>query len=110
MKYILNLFIENNDKSFLFLRFLRANGYNGTVFSTASLKHTLEDITDDDKIFINLQHLDPKSLVETTYCFFIVEEDKLEELKQLIREKTNQFTTIKGGMYSYALHDFEGSF
>ena len=105
MKYILNLFIENNDKSFLFLRFLRANGYNGTVFSTASLKHTLEDT-----IFINLHHLDPKSLVETTYCFFIVEEDKLEELKQLIREKTNQFTTIKGGMYSYALHDFEGSF
>ena len=105
MKYILNLFIENNDKSFL-----RADGYNGTVFSTASLKHTLEDTTDDDKIFINLHHLDPKSLVETTYCFFIVEEDKLEELKQLIREKTNQFTTIKGGMYSYALHDFEGSF
>ena len=61
MKYILNLFIENNDKSFLFLRFLRANSYNGTVFSTASLKHTLEDTTDDDKIFINLHHLDPKS-------------------------------------------------
>ena len=110
MKYILNLFIENNDKSFLFFRFLHTKRYNRTIFSTASLKHTLEDTTDDDKIFINLHHLDPKSLVETTYCFFIVEEDKLEELKQLIREKTNQFTTIKGGMYSYALHDFEGSF
>ena len=76
--------------------------YRGWIFGRVDI--------DTVKEVVQLSNLDPKSLVETTYCFFIVEEDKLEELKQLIREKTNQFTTIKGGMYSYALHDFEGSF
>ena len=40
----------------------------------------------------------------------ILEEEKLEELKNIIRTKTENFKKIEGGMYCLDIKDYEGSF
>ncbi len=110
MKYLLRVYIENVDHAFALLRDIREHGYNGIVFNTSSLKHKLEDSENDEYLFFNLEHLSHHhNLVETTFCYFIVDEEKLGDLKNLVREGTKNFTDIKGGMYSTPLQDYEGS-
>ena len=109
MKHLLRVYIENVDHAFELLRDIREHGYNGIIFNTSSLKHKLEDSENDEYLFFNLEHLNHSHLVETTFCYFIVDEDKLEDLKSLVREGTNHFKDIRGGMYSSPLSDYEGS-
>ena len=40
---------------------------------------------------------------------FVVEEDKLNHLKEVVREYTDNFKGIKGFMYSRPINDYEGS-
>ena len=40
----------------------------------------------------------------------ILDEKNIEEVKQIIREKTGNFTNTKGGMFTSPLESFEGSF
>ena len=42
--------------------------------------------------------------------FIVIEEEKLEALKQEIREATENWTKIKGGMFVLPLTSVEGTF
>lgn len=110
MKYLLFVVLENNLKTVELIHELSQKGYNGTVMASSSLKHMLEGEQEDTLHFVSLSHLHPENLSQNTTVYFILDENKVEEVKQLVREKTNQFKNTKGGMFTTPLESFEGSF
>ncbi len=111
MKRMLILILDHGNIVDSIFRELSKKGYNATVLQARSIKHLLEDEEHDDITFFNLAHLEKGiSFPASTFCYFIIDEEKIESLKQSIRETTNNFKKIKGAMFSYPISDFEGSF
>ena len=108
MKRILYLVLESGDNAFHTLEELKRDGYNATVVSTESLRHAV-DYVPNDHHFFNLRHLEKEEQFESILCLFVVDESRLEELKELIRKQTNNFLDIKGFMYSRTIDNYEGS-
>ena len=87
---------------------LKEEGFNATIATTESLKHAFED--PGEHHFLNLRHLNSEeNLKESTFCMFVVDEEKLEYAKEIVRKETNNFKSIKGFMYSHSVDDYEGS-
>lgn len=89
-----------------------ADGYNGTIIKTQSLKHILRN-----EEFENAATLSLSQIAEETHeggqnstMFVIVDEKKLSRLQQDIREHTENFTRIHGAMFVVPISSFEGSF
>ena len=111
MKRMLILILDHGNIVDSIFRELSKKGYNATVLQARSIKHLLEDEEHDDITFFNLAHLEKGiSFPASTFCYFIIDEEKIESLKESIRETTNNFKKIKGAMFSYPIPDFEGSF
>ena len=108
MKKTLYLVLKNSEKAYQTLHELRLKGYNATVISTESLRHAV-DYQVEDHHFFNLRHLENQEMLESMLILFVVDEEKLDELKSIIREFTNNFKEIKGFMYSRDIEDYEGS-
>ena len=108
MKIELTLVLESTDRAYGTLEAIKKEGYNATVMSSDSLRHAV-DYYPGEHHFINLRHLEEKQSFESILCVFIVEEEKLNHLKEVVRECTNQFHDIKGFMYSRPITDYEGS-
>ena len=108
MKKELYLVLETNSRAYTTLQEIKAQGYNATVVSTESLRHAV-DYVPNDHHFFNLRHLEKQEDFESILCLFLVDEEKLNNLKQLIRNQTNDFKDIKGFMYSRDIEDYEGS-
>ena len=108
MKRELYLVLETTDRAYLALQQIKSEGYNATVVSTESLRHAI-DYVPNDHHFFNLRHLEKESTFESILCLFVVDESKLENLKNVIRKETSDFTDIKGFMYSRTIEDYEGS-
>ena len=108
MKKELYLVLESTDRAFSTLEELRREGFNATVMSTESLRHAV-DYYPGEHTFINLRHIEQRELQESVLCLFVIDNNRLEELKRVIREYTENFTTIKGFMYSRPIDDYEGS-
>lgn len=110
MKNLLFVVLENTNQTSQLIKELSEKGYNGTVMSSTSLKHVFEDEREDTLQFVSLSHVDQHRLTENTTIYFILDEKNTEEVKKLVREKTNHFTNTKGGMFTTPLQSFEGSF
>lgn len=108
MKVELTLVLKTTERAFDTLEALRSSGFNATVMSSESLRHAL-DYYPGEHHFINLRHLEQKEMLESVLCLFLVEDNRLEDLKKVIREYTNGFKDIKGFMYSRPIDDYEGS-
>ena len=108
MKKELHLVLKNGEKAFAALEHLKAEGYNATVVSTESLRHAIDDYPGDHHFF-SLRHYEKAQELESVLCLFVVEADRLEHLKEIVRECTNGFRDIKGFMYSREIDDYEGS-
>lgn len=108
MKRILYLILKNDSKAFQVLEEIKSHGFNGTIMNTESLRHCIEDFPEEHH-FYNLRHFENQNIQEGILCLFVVGEDKLEELKRIIRECTHDFNDIRGGMFSKKLEDYEGS-
>lgn len=108
MKYILYLILKNTSKSYHVLEQIKSHGYNATLVSTESLRHAIDEFP-EEKSFFTLRNYETQKFQESILCMFIEPEEKLEELKQIIRLYTNCFCDIKGGMFSKKLEDYEGT-
>ncbi len=86
------------------------SGYNGTLIKTQSLKHILHN--DNFKAVLSLSQIaeDTHEAGQNATIFVIVDEEKLEALKEMIRTHTGNFSAIHGAMFVLPIHDFEGSF
>lgn len=108
MKKELYLVLETSETAFDVLQQLKAEGFNATVMSTESLRHAV-DYYPGDHHFFNLRQLERENMLESMLCLFVVEAEKLEHIKSIIREYTKNFESIKGFMYSRSIEDYEGS-
>ena len=108
MKVELTLVLKSSSTAYETLTNLKEKGFNATVVSTESLRHAL-DYVPNDHHFLNLRHLERNEMFESVLCLFVVDDSRLEELKRVIREQTNNFESIKGFMYSRNIEDYEGS-
>ena len=79
------------------------------MISTESLRHAIE-YSPNDHHFYTLRHFEKNGLLSSILCVFIVDEERIETLKKIVREYTNNFKDIKGIMYSRPVDDYEGSF
>ena len=109
MKCILNLYMAMNDQTYELLHRIREKGYNGTIINTVSLKHELEGTEEDEIHILTLHAIEKRHVTESLTCRFIIDEEKVDDLKQIIRELTKNFTLVHGGMYSRPIPDFEGT-
>ena len=109
MKKELSLVLETSAKATETLERLKREGFNATVVSTESLRHAVE-YNPNDHHFFNLRHFEQSEMLNSILCIFIVEADKLDVLKNIIRDCTNSFRNVKGFMYSSSIDDYEGSF
>ena len=108
MKKELYLVLKSSDKAFETLEELKREGFNATVVSGESLRHAV-DYYPEEHHFFNLRQLEQKELAQSVLCLFIIDENKLETIKDIIRRYTRNFEDIKGFMYSRDINDYEGS-
>lgn len=108
MKKELYLVLKSTNDAFLTLEELRNKGFNATVINTESLHHAV-DYYPGEHHFITLRHVEKRETLESILCLFVVDEEKIDELKSIIRKYTNDFKNIKGFMYTRSIEDYEGS-
>ena len=108
MKVELTLVLKTTERAFETLEALKKAGFNATVMSSESLRHAV-DYYPEEHTFINLRHIEQKNEMESVLCLFVIDDDRLEELKSVIRYYTDNFKEIKGFMYSRSIDDYEGS-
>lgn len=108
MKKELYLVLKSSEKAVAALEQLKLEGYNATVVSTESLKHAIDDYPGDNHFF-SLRQYEKVEMLESVLCLFVVEDNRLEHIKEIIRQYTNNFKDIKGFMYSRDIADYEGS-
>lgn len=108
MKKELCLVLKSSEKAVATLEKLKAEGFNATVVSTESLRHAV-DYYPGDHHFFNLRQYENEKMLESVLCLFVIDEEKVELLKEIIRTYTNQFKDIKGFMYTRDILDYEGS-
>lgn len=111
MKHLLFVVLENKKETNDLIFKLSKSGFNGTVLSSTSLKHVIEDEEEEDTLsFISLAHLNEQKFVHNTTIYFILEDEKLKEVQNHIRELTENFSKVKGGMFATPIESYEGSF
>lgn len=108
MKKELCLVLKSSDQTYATLEEIKSKGFNATVVSTESLRHAV-DYYPGDHHFFNLRQLENHEFLESVLCLFVVDDDKVEHLKEVVRKSTNNFQDIKGFMYTRDILDYEGS-
>lgn len=108
MKKELFLVLKSSERAFSTLEELKAQGFNATVISSESLRHAV-DYYPGEHHFFNLRQLEEKEMMESILCLFVVDDNKLPVIKDIIRKFTDNFKEIKGFMYSRDILDYEGS-
>lgn len=108
MKVELTLVLKTTERAYGTLEAIKRAGYNATVMTTESLRHAV-DYYPGEHTFISLRHVEQRDTFESILGVFIVDDNRLDDLKKVIRECTKDFTEIKGFMYSRPINDFEGS-
>ena len=108
MKRIVYLVLKSNPDAIHTLEEIRRDGYNATIMTTESLHHAMDELP-EERHFFTLRQVEKMSTNESILCLFIVDEDKLEHLKEVVRNNTDNFNKIKGFMFSRPIEDYEGS-
>lgn len=108
MKKALYLVLKATPKAFETFEDLKQRGFNGTAVSSESL-HKAVEFYPEEHHFFNLRDLEKHDLKESVLVIFVVDEENIVELKDVIRWDTDNFTNPKGFMYSFDLLDYEGN-
>lgn len=110
MKRLLFVVLENKSATQDVIHKLSEEGFNGTILSSTSVHNYMLDEEEDTPSFFSLAHIAENKFVHNTTLYFILDDEKVEEVKKIIREITGNFTKVKGGMFSSPIESFEGSF
>ena len=108
MKSLLYLILKNEVIAYNTLEHIKEAGFNGTIINTDSVRRAVMDFP-EERHFFSLRHYEKDQNEESIMCIFVVEQERLEELKNIIREYTSNFKETKGGMFSRSIEDYEGS-
>lgn len=109
MKRILYLILDSGEAALDAYRSIKKSGFNGTLVESASLRHALDWGYPEERHFFSLAAYEAsQNKEESTFAMFIVDEERLEDLKNTIREHTDHFHKVKGAMFSKKIEDYEG--
>ena len=108
MKRIVYLVLKSSPESLRTLEEIRRDGYNATIMTTESLRHAVDELP-EERYFMNLRQVEKMTTNESFMCLFVIDEDKVEHLKEVIRKSTENFKKIRGFMFSRPIEDYEGS-
>lgn len=109
MKHLLFAVFENTDDTQDLIQELSNKGINGTVLASTSLRHILKSI-EEERSFITLRQLEKHQFEDNTTFYTLLDEDELVLAQNIIRDFTNHFSKIKGGMFVLPVEKYEGSF
>lgn len=109
MKVMLYVVLDHVSETEQLLRQLSKKGYNGTVVPTTGLHHVLPKF-DNGSGAISLASMVDDLPEGNITLFMIIDDVKVDEVKNDIREATHNFTYVKGGMFVLPLISWEGSF
>ncbi len=109
MKVLLFAILDHSQKAEDLLRRLSKEGYNGTVIPTSGLHHVLPKFG-GEAAAVSLAMLADDMPSGQFTLFVVIDESKVEALKDEIREETGGFTKVRGGMFVLPVASFEGSF
>ena len=109
MKHLLFAILESGHIGEEILHNLSKEGYNGTVIPSTSLKHTLEH-EGDIPMFFNLALFESNKFENNITLYLILDEEQIEDVKNIINKHTNHFKNCHGGMFVVPLESYEGSF
>ena len=113
MKHLLFAVFETNQYTRNVVNKLAENNINGTVLASTSLKHFMNELGDSDINFISLRHLSNLEKVnfeENTTFYALLEEEEIDSATAIIREETERFSKVRGGMFVLPVERYEGSF
>lgn len=111
MKYLLMSVLEDNEYSNALLHDLAKKGFNATVLNSTSLRHVLHSETADVPFFVSLNMLTRNGSFEgNTTIMLVLEQNDLETAQEIIRNMTDNFKKVRGGMFLIKLEKYEGSF
>ena len=112
MKVLLFAILERGRETDALYSAIIADGYNGTMIKTQSLKHVLQNEDLEKAAALSLSEIaeDTHEPGQNSTMFIIVEEAKLARLQKDIREHTGNFKKIHGAMFVVPITSFEGSF
>lgn len=110
MKQLLFVILQNTDAAHHLFRKLHKQGFNGTTASTSSISRTLLEDPEFEPIIGNLRQVISAGFENNVSLYIILDETRVEEVKNLIRTETKNFTTTHGGIAVIPLISFEGSF
>ena len=109
MKVMLYVVLDHVAETEQLLRTLSKKGYNGTVIPTTGLHHVLPKFSDGSTAISLATMVDDLPEGNIT-LFMIIDDDKVDALKDEIRKATHDFTYVAGGMFVLPLISWEGSF
>ena len=110
MKQMLFVILENKPETEKMIRELSNQGFNGTILSSTSVHNFLLDEEDDVPSFFSLAHISEKKFIHNTTLYFVMDEEKISKIREIVRKITGNFTKVKGGMFVTPIESFEGSF
>lgn len=110
MKVMLFAILDHVPATEELLRRLSKEGYNGTVIDTVGMHHVLPKFTDSGSTAVSLANLVDDLPKGNLTIFIVIDEEKLNGLKEEIRDATGNFTEVKGGMFVLPLASVEGTF
>ena len=110
MKYMLWTVFEDSHATQELLRNLFANGFNGTMMGASSVNHTYSQNVKAKQPMFSLSDFAEGVKECNLAVTFVVDEEKLDDLKSLIRQGTDGFKTIHGAMMVLPIAYYEGSF
>ena len=111
MKVLLYSVLDKGPRTDALHRAIFKKGYNATILETAGLRHVIQEMKEPHAT-LSLSDIaeTPSEYSGSTTMFIILEEEKLEELKELIRDYTKSFELIHGAMFAFPIPSYEGSF
>ncbi len=113
MKVLLYSILDKGPRTDALHRAIFKKGYNASILETSGLRHVLEEMDEPHKMAtLSLSDIaeTPQEYAGSTTMFIILDEDKVEEVKSLIREYTESFQKIHGAMFAFPIPSYEGSF
>lgn len=110
MKHLLFAVFENAPLTNDIIHELSKNDINATVLASTSLKHMNSNIEEDEVHFLSLRHIDKLHLEDNITFYAILEEDDIKKASDIIRNVSDKFNKVKGGMFVLPIESYEGSF
>lgn len=109
MKHLIFAVINRHDVTEETLEALSDAGFNGTVITSSSLRKTIAN-GGEVPMFVSLASVEHPRYEGNTTIYIVTDEEKVEEVKNIIRKHTENFEKSDGGMFVVPLESFEGSF